>query len=463
MSYIILDMRPLFFISPFLLAAPALAQPQEVRLTDFLAQVESRFPKLQGLEAERLAATAKRLSKEGAFDPQLSTSTELLRYNSASARGKASYGAANELGVEVALPSGLKLAAGRNLNTGSVKSPNSSTGSEGTYFLYGKLPLARGSGLNEKAALLTQAQLAEPASQQSLLLVRQGSLLEASQLYWEWAGASAKLQIAQNLLNVAQFRAAAIRTEFEQKQRSRFDVTEAEAEVDRRQTSQIKAQRDLEKVALKLAKYLWDGRAVESLRAEPLPTPQLPVESELTTARQRALDLRPELKLIALEKASQRVSERLAQNDLQPAVDLVFSPGADLGNKGVGEVYKLGVSASIPLYQREARGRRDEARQKQLKLEREEELIQRQIDLELRDAASALQRAVERFRAADENVRKSQLLVEGERINFREGDGTLFLINQRERAAAEAESLRVDIQIEFVQAQAALRAASMGF
>lgn len=462
MSYIIVDMRPLAALVALTLAQPPTA-PTPLPLSEFLAQVEARFPKLLGMEAERQAATAKRVAKEGAFDPQLSTSTDILRYNSASSRGKASYGAANEVGIEVALPSGLKLAAIRSLNAGSVKSPNSATGSDGTFTLYGKIPLARGGGINEKAALLEQAQLGEPASVQSVALVRQGTLLEATQLYFEWAGAHAKRRIADELLQVARFRAEGIQREFDQGQRSRFDVTEALAEVDRRQASQIKAQRDVEKAALKLAKYLWDGSAVEQLVAPALEVPVALTEQERVESQERALLLRPELKLVALEKASQQVNERLALNDLRPTVDLVLSPGADLGSKGVGETYKVGIAASIPLFQRDAKGRREEARQKQAKLDREAELLQRTIELELRDAASAIQRTVERHQAAQESWRRNLTLVEGERINFKEGDGTLFLVNQRERAAAEAESLLVDIQVEYAQARAAFRAAAMNF
>lgn len=460
MSYVMVDMR---LLTP--LVALALTQPPTapLALPEFLAQVEARFPKLLGMEAERQAATAKRVSKEGAFDPQLSTSTEVLRYNSASSRGKASYGAGNEIGVELALPSGAKLAAVRTLNSGSVKAPNSATGSDGAFSLYGKLPLARGGGINEKAALLQQAQLGEPAALQSVALVRQSTLLDAAQLYYEWAGASAKRRIADELLKVAQFRAEGIKKEFLEKQRSRFDVTEAEAEVDRRQASQVKAQRDQEKAALKLAKYLWDGTdlQVEQLVAPVLEPPMPIADSERTSSQERALQLRPELKLIALEKAGQRVSERLAQNDLRPTVDLVLGPGLDLGNKGVGETYKVAVTASIPLFQRDAKGRLEEARQKQAKLDREAELLQRMIELELRDATSAVQRSVERFRSAEESWRKNLKLVEGERINFQEGDGTLFLVNQRERAAAEAETLLVDIQVEYAQARVAFRAAAM--
>ena len=159
------------------LAIVSFQTPPILPLESFLSQVELRFPKLIGAEAERLAVTAKRQTKQGAFDPQVTLGTESLRYNSASTRGKASAGVSNELGIEVATPQGLKLATGRSWNAGGVKSPDSATGSDGSYFLYAKLPLARGGGINEKLVGLAQAR---PAFRQiiiDLLIARLVGLL----------------------------------------------------------------------------------------------------------------------------------------------------------------------------------------------------------------------------------------------------------------------------------------------
>lgn len=435
--------------------------PPILPLESFLSQVELRFPKLIGAEAERLAVTAKRQTKQGAFDPQVTLGTESLRYNSASTRGKASAGVSNELGIEVATPQGLKLAAGRSWNAGGVKSPDSATGSDGSYFLYAKLPLARGGGINEKLVGLAQARLAEPAATLNLAGLRQNTLLEASLAYFEWPGAVQKLLIAQKLLDVGIFRATGLQKEFDKGLQAAITLTEAEAEVERRRANFIKAQRDLDKATLKLSKFTWDGTDLFRLSPAPLRQPELLAQSALTEALQRARDLRPELQLIALQTESIRLEGRLAQNDLRPAVDLVVSPSADFGSKSVGGAYKFGVTASIPLYQNDARGRREEALQKEQKFTREAELLQRTIELEVRDANNAIQRSQERFIAAQERYAKTKKVEEGELKLFQAGLGTLFLVNQREQATAEAASLLIDIQVEYEQARAAFHAASM--
>ena len=73
----------------------------------------------------------------------------------------------------------------------------------------------------------------------------------------------------------------------------------------------------------------------------------------------------------------------------------------------------------------------------------------------------AIQAAVDRFRATDAEVLLAKQLETGERKRFAAGDSTLFLVNQRERATAEALGRLIDIQLEYQQALLALDAASI--
>ena len=68
--------------------------------------------------------------------------------------------------------------------------------------------------------------------------------------------------------------------------------------------------------------------------------------------------------------------------------------------------------------------------------------------------------SVERFRATDAEVVLSRQVEDGERKRFAAGDSTLFLVNQRERATAEALGRLIDNQLEYQQALLALDAAS---
>src|SRR4051794_4355837 len=59
------------------------ATPSAAPLTldSFLKQVEGNYPKLLALEAERQSASAKRLEKQGAFDPVFTAGTLSAAFN----------------------------------------------------------------------------------------------------------------------------------------------------------------------------------------------------------------------------------------------------------------------------------------------------------------------------------------------------------------------------------------------
>ena len=449
--------------------AVCLHQPSRpLLLSEVLRQVEEH-PKLRGAEAERQAASAKRVSKQGAFDPVITSGIDSLRYNSSSSRGKALNATTSETGIELLTRSGLKIIAGMRLNSGTVKSPLSSTGSAGEYYVGVKMPLLRGAGgINEKTAGEQQALLGESLADRNVALTRLNTLLDASLAYWEWAAAGRKQAVAQNLLRLAIVRADAVRVRAESGDLPLIDAVEADAEVERRRGAQIKANRDFSKTTFKLALYLWDtGNATDAQALldtarlpSALPTTAPLTETDVAQAVTLALSHRPELAGIAVSQEILRLDEQLAENDRRPSLDATLAPGLDTGRKGIGETMKAGLLFSLPLYQNEATGRRDEARFKREKLRQGQVLLEQQVRTEVNDAVSAVNAAHEREEAARRELDLARRLETGERDRFTLGDSTLFLLNQRERATAETEARLIDVQAEYQQALALFRAAA---
>jgi outer membrane protein TolC len=441
--------------------------PDPLTLAEVLDAVNASFPKLIGADAERRLAAAKRREKSGAFDVTTAIGSDFLRYNSASTRGKEYTATVSAATVEMTLRSGVKLIAGRDFNSGVVKSPLSSTGSGGTFFAGAKVPLLRGLGVNEKAIGERQAILGIPLSDRNYDTVRLSALVSAATAYWDWAAAGQKRRVAADLLRLAELRATQMRRENELGAQPNIAVTEADQEVQRRRGALIKADRDLQKTAYKLGVYLWESdgspgavpspeRVPEGM---PVPTP-LPA-ADTDAARERAVAVRPEIGAVAIQQEITRLEAALAENDAKPDLSLTLQPGQDLGRLGIGETMKAGIAFSVPLNRWEATGRRDGARAKLAKLTQEQELLKRQAALEVEDAASAVNTTEERYRAAVQEVDLAVRLEEGERTRFRAGDSTLFLVNQRERATAEARSRLIDVMAEYQQAVAAFRAASV--
>ncbi|MDX2031879.1 MAG: TolC family protein [Blastocatellia bacterium] len=447
--------------------APPQKRSQPLTLEELINFVDLYHPKIRGLDAERRIASAKRLEKQGAFDPIFSTGTDWLRYNtefdSKTRRGKVASMQLADAGVEMLTRYGIKIAAGARYNLGKVKSPLSPTGNGGEYFLDFKIPFFRGARINEKVAAERQAFLGEPLADAEFRLSRLELILKAANNYWEWVAAKRKLDVARQLLDLARFRAGAVRERVTAGDLPQIDSVEAELEVQRRQGAIVKADRDLQKAAFKLSLFLWSPNGLPAPIPEEgnvpatTPPPVIFTDDQSSAGQRLALERRPELKMVSLGQEITRIDLDLARNQRLPAIDLALSPGRDTGFGGIGNTFKAGLNLTLPLRQRTADGRISASTLKLEKLDFELTLERQRIATEVLDAVSAINTSHDRYRAAQQEVELAQRLEEGERTRFTLGDSTLFLVNQRERATAEARVKLIEIQAEYEQAVAAFR------
>lgn len=123
--------------------------------------------------------------------------------------------------------------------------------------------------------------------------------------------------------------------------------------------------------------------ALDRLMALPLGTPVLPADSlgvppflpDLDPLASAALELRPELKGLANQRAGARANTALAREFWLP--DLVLSVQRDYGPGGIGALYSTGVALPLPVfYWQHARGQIAESKY------RERELNASYLDLE---------------------------------------------------------------------------------
>lgn len=446
--------------------APAQPLPT-LALEDVVRIVLQHHPKLRGAEALRRIAAEKRLEKQGAFDPVFLTGTDFLRFNSEldakTLRGKAATTRSADVEVAFLTRYGLKVAAGTRFNLGKVKAPLAPTGSGGEYFIEFKMPLLRGARINEKAAAEKQALLGEPLADTEYERTRLDLILKASESYWDWVAAQRKLEVARALLHLAEFRAQAVRERVTLGDLPAIDTTEAELEVQRRQGGLTKADRDLQKAAFKLSLSLWTPDGQQVLSPEPsqvpatMPKPTLFTEQQLREGQQLALLRRPELQALSITKQIAQVELELAKNQRLPALDFTFSPGRDSGVGAIGNTVKVGLSFTLPLRQRTAEALIGQASYKLQKLALDTIQEQQRIATEVFDAISAINTTYERYRLAEQEVALALKLEEGERAKYQLGDSTLFLVNMRERATAEARVKVIEIQAEYQQAVATFR------
>lgn len=203
------------------------------------------------------------------------------------------------------------------------------------------------------------------------------------------------------------------------------------------------------------------------MRPDPtrLPT-ALPSPAPTPVDPRANLGARPDLRQIDLR--IQQATNRLAldRNALRPRLDLKAEVSQDIGPLGdggrsrAGTETKVGVSFTLPLQRRVAKGRIDQTTAEIEAIRRRRQQTEEQI-INAIDALAIDVQATEKLRtlAADEYERATTM-AGAEARRFTLGASDFFLVNVREEAAADAGVRKLDAAYRQIVARAELAAAA---
>jgi outer membrane protein TolC len=179
----------------------------------------------------------------------------------------------------------------------------------------------------------------------------------------------------------------------------------------------------------------------------------LPSEEEILGAKVAAKEDRPEVRALAIDIQMNDIQLKLAKNNLLPRLTIEGGPamGSIYYFGGIG--YRVGTMFSMPLFNREARGKVSHAEAQQERLTYELWHAEQQVSIDVDNWVSAIVRARDRVRAATEAYRLAKTLEEGERKRFELGATNILFVNTRERNAVEAAYELYRAQYDYVLAR----------
>ena len=457
--------RALAFLVASAWSAAVGAQP--VDLTTVLRSVESHFPLIVAAERDRDVADADLLSAEGAFDPQ---------WRTRAGAGPLGYYQPLTLDTMLTQPTplwGLQLFAGYRFGQGltytgmPIYDGKQETSSLGEVRAGISIPLWRNGPIDRARASIRRAEIGRTVAsigvaQQRIEAVRAGTVA-----YWEWVAAGQRLVVARSLLTLAEGRDAGLGTRVARGDLPQFERTDNSRAIVQRQGFVVSARRALEQTAIGLSLYLRDGAGEPSLPdparlPDSLPDPVWIEPGCAAREGRTAAARRPEVRRLEALQAQQEVERALAENQRRPAIDLTVAVSQDLGDGSEARrppVLEAGLVLDIPLRNRAADGRARAATATAARLEAQARMARDRATADLRDAASAMTAALQRWRVARTELGLAGALATQERARFSLGEGTLLVVNLREQAEAEAALRAVDAQAEFQRALAAWRLA----
>lgn len=346
---------------------------------------------------------------------------------------------------------------------------NLATNKGGEFRIGYQQALLQGLAIDKRRADLLKAQIGRRAAEPQIYKARIDFLRIAAIGYWEWVAEGRKYVIADQILRTAKARDAQLQERARLEDIAPLDVVDNRRIVVDREARLIGSARRFQESAIRLSLFLRD-RAGRPLVPEPnrlprtFPSPELPSVERLGDDIQIALRNRPELRQLALKRQATSISLELAQNQVLPTLNAYAETSkdvgteVDLGNK-TPTVFESGVVGGIPIQRSAARGaiRTNQALLAQLTAETR--WAEDKIATDVQSAMAALVAAYQQLEPARQGVQLNYQMENAERQKWLAGDSTLFLVNLRELATAEAASIEVDALANYQIAVANYRAA----
>ncbi len=439
---------------------PAASQP--LTLEALLAASRFHAPQVLEALARVRGAQGRLLTTEGAFDTLFNANID--------ARPTGFYDGA-EAGARLTQPlanNGGSVFGGYEIARGSFPSSQSSnnTAQLGRLTVGTLFSLLRDRDIDDRRFNRAMASADIALADNDRLLVAIGVQARAIAAWNNWVIAGQRVTVFKGLLRLALDRQAGFKRQVAEGLRPAILLTENEQNILRRQTLVVQAEQTLEQSAVNLSLF-WrdaDGNTLvpgqqQLPRALPLP---LPVAEDVMAA----LENRPDLRVVDVRIAQARQRLLLDRNNFLPRLDLKAEVNQYIGDAGQGgQAYtgtetKLGVTLTVPIQQRTARGRLDQTRADIDGFAQRRRFIEDQIRIEIGGLSIAARQSRRLLGIAIDEQDRALAMANAERRRFQEGASDFFLVNIREEAAADAQVRRLDAAFRQIVAHADLAAAT---
>jgi outer membrane protein TolC len=429
-------------------------------LDEVLTWVDRAHPLLKGAGTEKIVAKGKLLRALGAFEPTLVNDTEAERFIPSTGPQNSRTVGFNDTLIEARHPWGFRGSAGlREVINGPAKIPDLGFNNNNNQVLLGGfIPLLRGLVTNPENAELQRSSLADPKADNQIAQTRQDLFFAAATQYWDWTAAVKLAEVQRRALRLAEDRFSQVEQRTKAGAAAPLDAVEANQEVQRRRESWIAATRAMEQEQLKLSMFLWERDSPVSPHADrawDFPKPADPPTPEVVKAdKLAARATRPEVREVEIEAKLNNIDLALAKNSLLPSLDAEAAPARTPEKFVLGLGYRFGLEMRVPLLQRRSRGEVLEAQGKADRFVLVQKYREQQVQVDVDNALSAMERAKERIAAAGQSLQLARTLEEGERFRFSVGATSVLFVNLRERNAVDSEAQLIRTQADYQKARA---------
>jgi len=427
----------------------------QLSVDEMLNIVRSNHPIAQQANLKIQNAESFERSAKGGFDPKLEADYNNKFYN------ETNYYANTNGSLKIPTRSPISFKAGYDLNDGKYIDPSDQTPDDGLFQAGVSLPLLQGLMTDERRTQLKIAEAFTQYSEAEKNALYNQLMYEAYGAYWNWWNAFERTNVAEEMIIIATNRFEAIKQRALAGDRPFIDTVEAYLQQQLRQQQLVEALIMEVKSRYYLSGFLWsdnDGKP-EGLIVSEKAIPQNPsgiepaqlAEYRLASFSEIVNQSHPEIAAYAAKINQLEAEARWKQEKVKPKLNLEYNMlstgiNSTSDNGFSTNNYKWGMTFSVPIFLREARGELQMARIKIQDSEYSRDLKSNDLINKASGTFENLKLIRQQLQIAESNLNNYNQLLNAERERFFNGESSLFLVNQREMAYADAKTKVIDLK-----------------
>lgn len=432
----------------------AMAQDKSLSIENTLDIVRKYHPVIKQSFLQNEMAKNELQASRGVFDPSIQINTQEKTYDNKL------YYKYNTSELKIPLWYGIDIKAGTENNIGERIDPTLTRNKSA--FVGLSMDPFRGIIVDKRNAVVKQAKNFVELTKNEQLLVVNDLLLEATSAYWNWVNAyninSVLIKSVQNNKD----RYEVIKKSYISGDRAPIDTTEALTQLQTFEMMQNQAALDLQKAKFELSNYFWTESGMPyELEDVIKPSNNFdlasinPIElGRLEEMVNQAIQMHPKLMMINAKSTILDIEKRLKTIELFPSLKLNYNALDNNFNNISTSInttnnVKYGLSLTMPLFQRQARGQLAKTKNKIEDLGWDRKYLTLEIENKVRSSFAEFYALKQQIKTNEAILNANKLLFETENTKFQMGESSLFLINSRELKFIETEQKNIALKTKF--------------
>lgn len=434
-------------------AVNGLAQVDSTRqlsLQEFYVMVRTHHPMAKQAQLILQRGEVVVSQARGAFDPKLVSEFQTKQF-----QGKNYYDVWDSY-VKVPTVLNVDLKAGYERNSGQYLNPEHTVPTDGLYYAGISVPLGRGLIHNSRNINLKKGKAEQQNLTSQAHAVYNNLLLDANYVYWNWFETFQKMKVAEESLELISQRYEGIREGVMNGDKAAMDSVETLIQVQTWKNELKKSRLNYQNATLQMENFVWDATQIFQAHPDTIWQKQdvLVVDEYINFA----VSNHPDLNAMQASLWSLELDKKLAAENIKPVLNLNYNflmasnGSSEASMAGLSNNYKGGFEFSFPLLIRKERAKLKQAKIKleegDLKLTSKSRVVTNKV-FQSYGKIIVLLEMLEEQRLIVENYKR---LLEGERVKFRNGESSVFLVNSRENKMIAAEMKLVNLEAEYGRA-----------